>query len=183
MAIAHHAKYHFLATSSLSPPRCVSINYLCSSTPRISAPFHLRCSFRPDSEICSPLLHHLCRSSSSPSPSSLYSYRSVAAYECFHREQARRTRLHRGFDSEHILSFYICRSFGAGFSNSVSPSSTDARCSLSTQLFSPPATSQLTVGVFFTGSILVVSMWFRSKNLFVIWTSLTVRFVIKMFNM
>jgi hypothetical protein len=106
----------------------------------------------------------------------------------FHRKQTRRTRLHRGFDSEHLLppatrSFYICQSLGAGFlSNSVGPSSTDARRGLSTLLFSPLAISQLTSGMFFTGSISVVSMWFRSKDPFVIRTSLKVRFVIWLLN-
>jgi hypothetical protein len=93
-----------------------------------------------------------------------------------------------GFDSEHLLppatrGFYICQSLGAGFlSNSVGPSSTDARRGLSTLLFSSLAISQLIAGVFFTGSISVVSMWFRSKELFVIRTSLKVRFVIWLLN-
>jgi hypothetical protein len=53
---------------------------------------------------------------------------------------------------------------------------------ISTLLFSPLAISQLTAGVFFTGSISVVSMWFWSKDLFVIQTSLKVRFVIWLLN-
>jgi hypothetical protein len=80
-------------------------------------------------------------------------------------------------------SYHIYRSSGViFFDNLVDSFSTDARRGLSTLLFSPLAISQLTAGVFFTGSISVVSMWFWSKDLFVIQTSLKVRFVIWLLN-
>jgi hypothetical protein len=52
-------------------------------------------------------------------------------------------------------------------SDSVAPSSTDARCGSSTLLFSPPVIPQLTAGVFFLTYVSVVVL-LRSKDLLVI---------------
>jgi hypothetical protein len=83
----------------------------------------------------------------------------VAASTHTHREKARRARHHWGIDFEIHLppatrSFNIFRSLGVTYLNiSVVPSSTDAWRGPSTQLLSPPATSQLSANVLLAGWI------------------------------
>jgi hypothetical protein len=149
-------------------------------------PPHRRPWLRPEIRSSTLRLHR--PSAPWSSPSSRSGSRFMAARARSHQKQARRARFHWGFvfkflQSPATRSYHIYRSSGViFFDNLVDSFSTDARRGLSTLLFSPQAIPHLTAGEFFSGCSSVVSLLFRSRDLYVIRSSLEGRFILWLLN-